>query len=36
MNVIANSAILFGVVFYAMRQITRSLGATESLLVHMP
>src|SRR5690606_20567892 len=28
-NVIANSAILFGVFFYAMRQITRSEAATE-------
>jgi adenylate cyclase len=35
MNVIANSAILFGVVSYAMCQITRSEAATESLLVHM-
>jgi signal transduction histidine kinase/CheY-like chemotaxis protein len=33
MNVIINSAILFGVFFYAMRQVTRSEAATESLLV---
>jgi hypothetical protein len=36
MNVIANSAILFGVVFFAVRQITRSEAATESLLGHKP
>jgi adenylate cyclase len=35
-NVMANSAILFGVFFYAMRQIIRSEAATETLRVHTP
>jgi adenylate cyclase len=35
-NVIVNSALLFGIVFYAMRQVTRSEAAAENLLVHKP